>query len=451
MALGLPDSEFVGLDLAPNPIAKGQATQKALGLNNLALKKMDILEVAREFGEFDYIITHGIYSWVPESVREKILDICATNLADEGVAYISYNAYPGCHTRDMMREMMAFHLREIHEPLKQINEAREFVKFLAEAKTDQTAYQAILEKQFVDITNRSDGAFYHDDLSTLNQPFYFYQFIADAERHGLQYLSEANIQDIQVGSFAPPVASALNALGQQSLIAKEQYMDFLKGKQFRQTLVCHQSKTLRRTPSPELLQAFFASSSARPVSTRPNLKNNEVEVFTGKNGAAMQTGYPLAKAAIFALSQTYPQSLSFSELLKKSLNLLGFFAHQGAQYASALGTILLQTYEAGVIELHAYQPRFTVTISDYPVASPLARWQLANGQRTVTNLCHESIQVDDEMSRQLLVLLDGKHDREALRNELPQAPVDGLEANADPAADMELRLQEIAQRALLIQ
>jgi methyltransferase-like protein/SAM-dependent methyltransferase len=451
MAFGLPAGKFVGIDLAPSPIAKGQATVKALGLRHIALEKMDILDVSREFGEFDYIITHGIYSWVPESVREKILDICKTNLADEGVAYISYNAYPGCHTRNMMREMIAFHLREVHEPTEQINEARAFVKFLAESESEPTAYKLFLEKQFEDITRRSDGAFYHDDLSAMNQPFYFHQFIADAERHGLQYLSEANIQDIQVGGFSPQVASALNALGKQSIIAKEQYLDFLKGKQFRQTLVCHQSRKLNRDPKPDLMQSFFATSSARPASEKPNLRSGDVEAFTGKNGAAMQTGYPLAKAAIFALGQAYPQSLGFNELLKKSLNLLGFFASQEAQYASALGKILLQTYEAGLIDLHTYQPRFTATINEYPVASPLARLQIADGNSTVTNLRHESIKVEDEMSKQLLVLLDGTRDRDALINALHQASEANAESNEALAENVELRLKEIAQLALLIQ
>jgi methyltransferase-like protein/SAM-dependent methyltransferase len=451
MAFGLPESQFVGIDLAPLPIAEGQATIKGLGLSNIRLEKMDILDVSRQFGEFDYIITHGIYSWVPEVVREKILSICQTNLAAEGVAYISYNAYPGCHMRNMMREMLAFHLRNVQQPVEQIHEARAFVKFLAQSGTSQSAYRSFLEKQFEDITGRSDGALYHDDLSEMNQPFYFHQFMADAERHGLQYLSEANIQDMQIGNFSPPVVSALTALGAQSIIAKEQYLDFLQGRQFRQTLVCHQGKALNRTPQPELLQTFFATSSARPVSEKPNLKSQDVEAFTGKNGAAMQTGYPLAKAAIFALSQSYPQSLGFSELLKKSLNLLGLFAGQDGQQTNALGQILLQTYEAGLIDLHTHQPVFTVSINEYPVASPLARWQVAHDHTTVTSLRHQSIKIEDDVSKYLLTLLDGTRNHQALTEALNNAKEDQTKSPEALAQELELRLKEIARLALLIQ
>jgi methyltransferase-like protein/SAM-dependent methyltransferase len=447
MAFGLPGSQFVGIDLAPRPIAKGQATINALDLKNIRLETMDILDVTPEFGEFDYIITHGIYSWVPALVREKILDVCNRNLAEAGVAYVSYNAYPGCHLRNMLREMIAYHLRETDAPREQINEGRAFVNFLAESMTGQTDYRMVIEKQVEDVAARSDGAFYHDDLSAMNQPFYFHQFIADAARHGLQYLSEASIQDIQVAGFPAPTAAALNALGTQSIIAKEQYMDFLKGKQFRQTLICHQSKMLNRTPQPELLKLFFSTSSARPESENPNLRNQQVEAFMDKNGAAMRTGYPLAKAAIFALSQAYPQSLNFDQLLKKSLHILGIFPHQEAQYADALGTILLQTYEAGLIDLQTYRPRFISSVTDRPVASPLARLQIAEGRDTVTNLRHESIKVEDETSKQLLALLDGAHDREALINELRQTE----QAGEDSEGEVELRLQAIAHHALLIQ
>ncbi|MEW6125509.1 MAG: class I SAM-dependent methyltransferase [Acidobacteriota bacterium] len=447
MAYGLPDSQFTGIDLAPQPIAKGQAMVKALGLLNITLEKMDILEVSPDFGVFDYIITHGIYSWVPETVREKILAICQANLADNGIAYISYNAYPGCHIRNMMREMLAFHLRDIDEPGEKIRQGRALARFLVEANPEPTAYAGVLAKQLEDINNRSDGAFYHDDLSEMNQPFYFYQFVADAARFGLQYLCEASIQDMQTQIFPPSIVATLAVLGKQSLIAKEQYLDFLKGKQFRQTLLCRQNVPINREPKPELLQTFFVTSSARPVSTHPNLKNQTVEEFLGNKGATMKTGHPLAKAAIFALSRSHPVALGFHDLLEKSLELLDVETNQRMAYVDALTHILLQSYEAGLVDLHTFQPRFTVEISDRPLASSLARWQITDGHTRITNLRHQSIKVADEKSQQLMLLLDGTHDHAALIRQLYKAkPDDETLAN-----ELVARLEEIAQLAFLIQ
>ena len=71
MAYQWPDSTFVGIDLSGGSIAEGSRTVAAIGLKNVRLRQLDIMEVRAEFGEFDYIIAHGVYSWVPQVVREE--------------------------------------------------------------------------------------------------------------------------------------------------------------------------------------------------------------------------------------------------------------------------------------------------------------------------------------------------------------------------------------------
>src|SRR5262249_26620757 len=96
MAFDLSESGFVGIDLAGSAISQGRELIKALGLKNISLQQADLMDLSSELGKFDYIIAHGLFSWVPEVVRDRILAICRAHLAPEGVAYISYNAYPGC-------------------------------------------------------------------------------------------------------------------------------------------------------------------------------------------------------------------------------------------------------------------------------------------------------------------------------------------------------------------
>src|SRR5690606_25508201 len=91
MALGLPEGRFVGIDLSPRQIDDGRKVVAELGLSNIDLRPLSILDVDESLGTFDYIICHGVYSWVPEPVREAILRIMDRNLAPEGVGYISYN------------------------------------------------------------------------------------------------------------------------------------------------------------------------------------------------------------------------------------------------------------------------------------------------------------------------------------------------------------------------
>ena len=50
-----------------------------------------------------------MYSWVPPDVQDAILRVCSRNLAPNGIAYVSYNTYPGWHVRMMAREMLVEH------------------------------------------------------------------------------------------------------------------------------------------------------------------------------------------------------------------------------------------------------------------------------------------------------------------------------------------------------
>jgi SAM-dependent methyltransferase len=104
MAAGLPESTFTGIDLSQSAIVAGQAMVASLQLTNIDLRHASILEADGELGIFDYIICHGVYSWVPPEVQDRILEICARNLAPNGVAYVSYNTYPGWHARGTIRE-----------------------------------------------------------------------------------------------------------------------------------------------------------------------------------------------------------------------------------------------------------------------------------------------------------------------------------------------------------
>src|SRR5580693_4601208 len=65
MAWGLPQSEFVGIDLAALPVERGQRMIRDLALKNVRLVQGDLLQVDAGWGKFDYIIAHGLYSWVP--------------------------------------------------------------------------------------------------------------------------------------------------------------------------------------------------------------------------------------------------------------------------------------------------------------------------------------------------------------------------------------------------
>jgi cyclopropane fatty-acyl-phospholipid synthase-like methyltransferase len=111
MAASLRRSAFIGIDFSATQVRQGVANIEALGLTNVRLLNMNLLDFGDEFGEFDYIIAHGVYSWVPPDVQAKLLAVGARQLAPDGIAYVSYNTLLGWNMRGVIRDAMLFHTR----------------------------------------------------------------------------------------------------------------------------------------------------------------------------------------------------------------------------------------------------------------------------------------------------------------------------------------------------
>lgn len=467
VALGLPDAHCVGIDLAAAGIEKGQSVVHELGLKNVTLRQMDLMDVSRDLGEFDFIVAHGLYSWVPEAVRDKLMSVCSENLARNGVAYISYNTYPGAHLRNMVRDMMRFHVGEFPDSQQQVEQARAFINFLAtEAKTDDGVYPQVVKKEQARIAEFRDSSLFHDDLAECNAPVYFYRFVEHAARYGLKYLAEAQFFEMQAGIFPPHVVETLNQIS-DSLIAKEQYLDFLKGRRFRQTLLCHRERSLDYALRPEKLATFSIASPLRPETPEVDLQLRTVTTFVGPKNSSLATDNPVIKAAVVALGEAWPQALPFDELLttacaasgRKETNDPESLAADG----QALGDLLLRAYAGNIVEFHVCPPRFVTRPSERPIASPLARLQ-SREHAKVTNLRHYNIAIEGELPRYLLQLLDGSRDREALLDALTAlvktgafiieregtAVQDSQTIQQFLAVELERNLAELSQHALLV-
>jgi methyltransferase-like protein/2-polyprenyl-3-methyl-5-hydroxy-6-metoxy-1,4-benzoquinol methylase len=417
MALGLPQSQFVGIDLAASPIHHGQEMARALGLKNLTLNAGSVLDIGADYGEFDYIIAHGLYSWVPAEVREKILVICKTNLAPQGVAYVSYNANPGGHFKSMIREMMLFHTKTFADPKERVHQAIALMKFLAESQTKVEPYRQFLQEELALLLERDENNIFHDELGECNVSFSFHQFSEDAKAHGLQYLAEADYVQMQDSNFGPQVRDSLRQLG-KNRIAREQYLDFLSFRRFRQTLLCHADLPLRFGMQPDKLGRFHIACAAHPVSAEPSLEPDVLERFVGDKEANLELTLPLAKSALWTLAKAWPRALPFTELLAQARARLGREADASIdREALALFEIFLQTYAPGLTTLYFHPPKFSSEAGEHPLASPLARWQAPTSDR-IANLCHAPVVLENASGRHLLTLLDGTRDRAALLREM---------------------------------
>jgi methyltransferase-like protein len=435
-----PAAQFLGLDAAALAIRAGNQEIATLGLANIRLEHMDIMDAGPALGTFDYVIAHGFYSWVPEPVRDKLLALAKAVLAPHGVAFVSYNALPGGRIRQMFREMMLFHVGDARELAPRIHGGREIVQWFMACQTG-LGDSGLLPAQAESIMERQPQILYHDELEEVYHPVYFQEFAAHAVRFGLQFLAEANYHDMQPGKLPAAVVAEIDRVAGGNRIVREQYFDFMKCRMFRQTLLCHQDIVLPDGPVAERVRLLYASSFAKPVSAKPDLRAGVAEEFRGGHGSGVTTAHPFSKAVMQLLSEIWPETLSFSSLLASASQLTSEDATP-----DGLANILIATYAAGVIELHAEPRRCVSRISQFPVASQLARSQARRG-RLITTRRHTTIEAADEKVLLLLGLLDGEHDFAALAREL--RPVLQL-PEADLAKGIQANLALLASAGMLV-
>ena len=418
MAWGLPQSEFVGIDLAHEPIDRGRRMIRELGMANIRLVQGSVTAIDGTWGKFDYIIAHGLYSWVPGEVREHILRVCRECLAPQGIAFVSYNALPGCHLRSMIREMMLFHVRGIASPDEQVTQSKALLRFLATAEgVASDEYHLWMKAELARVIEHDEGHLYHDELAEINEPFYFTQFMASAASHGLHYLGEADFPDMSDRIFAPPVRETLDRLSSQRLL-REQYLDFLKCRRFRQTLLCHQETSLLAHPSWEAVTGFFVSSGAerQPAATGEALPPKTV--FLSLRGTRFETDFAPGTAALTWLHASWPAPAAFDDILRVvAPDETGAPRNPGEAAREALAKFFLQLHAAGIVEFRTTPSAAVTSISERPVASELVRWQAHQGA-IVSSLFHIAVRVDDEIGRNLLGWLDGSNNRIQLLDHL---------------------------------
>jgi methyltransferase-like protein/2-polyprenyl-3-methyl-5-hydroxy-6-metoxy-1,4-benzoquinol methylase len=464
MAETLPGARFVGIDLSARQVADGEQLIRKLGLDNVSLRHASITEVDESYGKFDYVIAHGVFSWVPTEVREKMFDICAKNLNPHGVAYISYNTYPGWHMRGMIRDMMRYHANRFATPQLRTQQARALLDFLAQSVRQEGPYSVLLKTELETLRHQADHYLYHEHLEPVNDPLYFHTFVERAAAHGLRYLGEARIGTMVTGNFGPEVEKALKLLASDQ-IQTEQYMDFIRNRMFRETLLVHAKNPPNWTINPDCTARLHVASGSKPTGTgEPDVTSDATIQYQTRTGMTLSTSRPLLKAAMLVLSRRWPGTVPFDELRQEARALAGGTADP-AEDARALALGLLNSYiSSDLVELHAVPLPVSRAPGERPTALGSARLRAAAGATAVANRRHELVRLND-LNQRLVPLLDGTRDRTEIIDRLTERALTGdlnvqkdnqkltdpADVKAALAAVLDPALNELAAHALLVE
>jgi methyltransferase-like protein len=318
-------------------------------------------------------------------------------------------------------------------------ETRRLLDFMVEATQsldgqlattlDMNAYALMLQRERELINGRPDLYIAHEFLEEFNDPIYFNEFIEWAGQHGLQYLAEAEYSTMHTANFPAEVADKIRGLG-HGLIETEQYMDFLRNRTFRQTLLCHREVRLERELTTHTMASFRISSNVVPLDGQPDLTSQETDRYRGKNGTVLTVTNPICKAAMLHLGEIWPRAVTLEQLLDAARlrmepdgsSVLG--ATLLDQQRHAVGDMLLRCLSLDIAEFHVAPPAYQAESGEVPHARELARQQ-ARRSKSVTNLRHEQVVLDDEVSYYVLLNLDGSHDKVALVEMLAQLVANG--------------------------
>lgn len=446
MAQVMPGAHFVGIDASSKQIDEGQQLLAQLGIGNVQLIAADLSQLDEDLGEFDYIVAHGLFSWVPKHVQEAIFKICQDRLKPAGVAYISYNCLPGWRMRGALRDMMLMHVRDRKDVAEQVQQSKALLKFLAEACPEESPYGKYLRSELQLIAQCDDGYIAHDFLEEENDPYYFTDFLRKAAEFDLQYLGESDPATMFLDNLPEQAAQTLKSLNLPQ-VAVEQYMDFVRNRMFRSTLLCRKTVAIDRNVKPDRLDDLQAIALVTPQPLQPGQTQ---KTFANASGTQITPSSPIVVTLLENLAAKGQQPTPVSEAVDQAINAQSedFIKEAGGRESltEQLKMLLLQGYFRRLVDLVLGPLSCRQVEGTNPDCLPLARWQAANNMR-VTTAGLDMVSADP-FTRKALELADGSRTFDELVSALVSANAQqefSVQAGNQPITDTDKLRAAITQ------
>jgi SAM-dependent methyltransferase len=407
MAQGLPRSQFIGIDISPRQIEVAADLARQAGLPNVEFRCQSLQNFSPQEGLFDYIIAHGVYSWIPPEARVSLLRLIGERLAPNGLAYVSYNTLPGWHVKRVIRDLMMLHTRLDAPQPTRVAQARQILQWASQPGPENVSgYKEVLRSSHESLAGQSDWYLLHEELEIFNDAVYFSDFVHALEAYGLRHLSSADAH-MEFRQWLPKEAREQAKSFSPDPIAQEQYLDFFEGRAFRKSILCRRETAGSSTSGVDAVPRMYVAGRLieSPVQNAPA----GAVAFTFKpSDGSVTLSEPALIAAFRAIGQAWPHAIAFPELCKAA-------AAEG-RVAALLAHQVFHTYKSGFIELWTRPTDFLAKDLERPCLTPFARLQ-AKAASAIVTLRHESILLE-QAAAGILPLMDGTRDRAQLAREI---------------------------------
>lgn len=418
LAYSHPHAEFVGVDLADSHISRAKADAKRLALSNVTFIQSDFRSLAASLGDFDYIIAHGIHSWISRDAQHQLLDFIARSLRPDGVAYVSYNTYPGWSQHQPLRALLHFHVKPESGPAEILKASHEAVKFVSEAIPEQDGSFAGNWRDLQDLLGRTPGAqLLHDHLEVYNNPVYFYEFAGQAAQAGLRYVGDAAIGSMHPSDLSAESRAELERHAGGKLVRTEQYLDFIRNRSFRQSLLCHKARQPIRKVSPASIQPFSFASQLKCEAAAPNFAEGAATNYVLPANRAKVTltlSSELGKRVLHALEKAWPASLAFHDLTAQTK--AGYSKGSRPELEEEVAAFVFELMLRSAVVVLTAAPKLQPELSVAPKPFAPGKLYATDGALTV-NAYHQSVLLNP-FNRSVLLALDGAKSLDRIAGEL---------------------------------
>jgi methyltransferase-like protein/protein-L-isoaspartate O-methyltransferase len=412
LAARFPKATFVGLDLSRRHVEDGCRRIAALGLRNIEIVQADIGTYRFPSEPFDYLLCHGVFSWVPQTVQDAILVTCRDHLTSTGMAVISYNVLPGWHLRMVIRDICRMHAGSEGGPLERVKRARAALEMVAVNADTADPYGHTVRAQAARLAKQPSSYILGEFLAEVNAPCTFPDLVSRARMHGLSYLCEADLPSTVPEYIAPRAATQIRALAAGDPIALQQHTDIFSGRTFRRSLfmkAAHASAA--RQPAASRMQNLSVASALKSGTGR---SDQQAGWFADHRGKTLEVRHPSVRRTLSTLAERFPCTATISELVEAVPAADAARVRKAVFGLVASGRAILTSNPLKCAASGVLQPRVWA----------LARTEAGSGQPWVTSLRHTAVMLNP-LLRLLIAAMDGTNDIRALTARLVDAHCSG--------------------------
>lgn len=394
LALSAPDAHFVGIDLAAEPIGQARADALACGAGNVEFLALDLREIGAELGEFDYIVAHGVLTWVPEPARAALFRVIGERLAPNGVAMVSFNALPGARAWQAMRDMLLYETREAGSPRDKLKLASDFLKGAEERWSANEANGLQMIAAARRMLDHAPEVMFHDEMSEFYMPYLLSDVAGRAAAYGFNYLCDARARTNEELFFPSERHATERSRAGDDWTRFQQYLDFCKLNSFHNAIFVKGVPDRRRVAT--RLRGLWAQGDVQEVA--PDVAKPDERAYTVGGQVRLTTDDPGLMELFRALGASYPRATPLDAVAD----------------LEAVADHIFRLFVSGVVTLTTAPPSVVRDSGAHPLASALSRLQAARGEGDLACLTQAILRVETGPLQTLVPLLDGTRTRETL-------------------------------------